>query len=231
MSVIKRNKRLIILLVVAIGLILLQLGAKWVFDPELLRAYAQWLDAFIAHNYLAAVTGYVAFYTMLVGALLPAAFFMTVAGGFLFGMWWGAFYANIGATLGATLSFLMVRYFFGKQVQERYRSKLAQFNQSMARDGTFYLLAIHLVAVVPFFLINLLCGLTQVSTWTFIWTTSLGIIPGSLVFTYAGSQLRTIHSLRDILSPRIFLVFALLALLSMLPVIFRKLGWLKNDKS
>ena len=120
----------------------------------------------------------------------------------------------------------MVRYVFGQTLQERYKEKLKWFNQQMEQYGIMYLIAIHLVAVIPFFVMNLLIGMTNVSLGTFIWTTSVGVLPGSFVYAFAGKQLTTITSVQDIFSFNILLAFAFLAALAMIPVIVQQYrGW------
>ena len=106
---------------------------------------------------------------------------------------------------------------------------MAQFNKAMKLYGKNYLLVIRFVAVIPFFLVNILVGLTNLSLWTFIWTTAIGILPGSLVYTFAGQQLNEIESLRDIFSFNILLAFFFLALLALLPIIVTYVQqWHKN---
>ncbi len=184
------------------------------------------LMAFVDMYYIASVFTFMGIYISIVILALPLTALCTVAGGFLFGVIPGTIYANIGATIGASLFFLLVRYAFGSAVQERYKDKLRWFNQEMEQYGVLYLIAIHFIVIIPFFVMNLLIGLTRVSFWTFVWTTSVGIIPGTLVYTFAGQQLTTISSLQDIFSFNILLAFGLLMLLGLLPVFAKKFGWL-----
>ena len=180
--------------------------------------------AFVDAHYAWSVLIYIAFYISVVVLALPLAALSTVAGGFLFGVFPGTFYANIGATIGATIFFLLVRYSFGSKVQEAYKDKLAWFNQEMEKYGVMYLIAIHFVAVIPFFIMNLLIGLTKTPLWTFIWTTSVSIIPGTLVFAFAGQQLTKIHAIQDIFSVPVLIAFGLLMLLALVPVVAKKWG-------
>ncbi len=183
------------------------------------------LMAFVDMHYIASIFMFIGVYISIVMLALPLASLCTLAGGFLFGVIPGTMYTNIGATIGATLFFLLVRYTFGNTVQERYKDKLRWFNQEMEQYGTLYLITIRFVAVIPFFIVNLLIGLTRVPFWTFVWTTSVGIIPGTLVYAFAGQQLTTISSLRDIFSFNILLAFVLLMLLGFLPILAKKFGW------
>jgi uncharacterized membrane protein YdjX (TVP38/TMEM64 family) len=164
------------------------------------------LMAFVDTHYISSVCIFIGIYISIVILALPLAALCTVAGGFLFGVMPGTIYTNIGATIGASLFFLLVRYAFGRAMQERYKDKLRWFNQEMEQYGVLYLITIHFVAVIPFFVMNLLIGLTQVPFWTFVWTTSVGIIPGTLVYAFAGQQLTTISSLQDIFSFNILII-------------------------
>lgn len=219
----KKHKRLTIFSILLCSVIALQfLGMGKYFGVAALKARAYQLQAFVTEHYVSAVMYYITLYITLVAACLPAAMFMTVTGGFLFGTVPGAVYANIGATLGSTIAFLAVRRWFGAAIQERYKTHLVAFNKAMEKDGATYLIVGHFVAVIPFFLVNLLAGLTKVSTWTFVWTTSLGILPASLIYTYSGSQLSTITSVKDIFSTRMLIALLLLAFLAMVPTIIQK---------
>ncbi len=176
------------------------------------------LILFVQSQYWLSVLTYIGLYIAIVASALPLAALCTVVGGFLFGILPSVLYTNIGATIGATIFFLMVRYAFGSSVQRHYQDKLAWFNEQMDRYGISYLIAIHFVAVIPFFIMNLLIGLTRVSLWTFIWTTSIGVLPGTFVYAFAGSQLATVHTLQDIFSFKILLAFGLLLLLALVPI-------------
>ena len=187
-----------------------------------IKEHAAWLQTMVQQHYGTAVFGFIMLYLICVAIGLPAAAVLTIVSGFLFGTLWGAVYSNIGATAGAIISFLMVRYIIGALVQERYARQLAWFNHEMKLHGTSYLLVVHFIAVIPFVVINFLAGLTNVTMWTFIWTTSVGIFPGALVYAFAGQQLHNIHSPRDIFSLPVICAFALLALLAMAPVIIKR---------
>jgi uncharacterized membrane protein YdjX (TVP38/TMEM64 family) len=164
-------------------------------------------------------------YIAAVALNVPGAAILTMAGGFLFGTALTVLYANVGATTGAVLAFLLARYLLGEWVQSRYRTQLAGFNSEIERNGSKYLLTLRLIPVFPFFLINFLSGLTTIPLRTFAWTTSLGIIPAAAVFGFAGQQIGTISSAGEILSPKVIIAFTLLALLALIPaLISRKRG-------
>jgi uncharacterized membrane protein YdjX (TVP38/TMEM64 family) len=183
------------------------------------------LMEFVDTQYAWAVFAYIVWYISVVILALPLAALSTVAGGFLFGVLPATVYANIGATIGGTIFFLLVRYAFGSVIQDRYKDKLAWVHTEMEQYGVFYLFAIRLIALIPFFIMNVLIAMTHTPVWTFIWTTALGIIPGTLVFAFAGQQLTTINSLQDVFSPTVLLAFGLLAALAVVPLFAKKYGW------
>jgi len=215
-----RDKKFIVALIILGIIIVLQFLpiTEWMSLTQL-KAHRDYLQQVVSEHYLLSVICYISLYITAVAFSIPVGVLLTLAGGFLFGVIAGLFYANIGATLGATISFLLVRYLIGKTIQQKYAAQLAKFNKVMKLYGKNYLLVIRFIAVIPFFLVNILVGLTNLSLWTFIWTTAIGILPGSLVYTFAGQQLNEIESLRDIFSFNILLAFFFLALLALLPII------------
>jgi len=170
-------------------------------------------------------------------AFVPTAFFvpgalvLSITGGFLFGVIPGVIYLNIGGTLGAALAFLSSRYWVGQWIQQRYSSVLKTFNEEVAKHGHYYLISLRIVPVLPFFLVNYLAGLTKISLRKFVGTTSVGMLPGSFVYTLAGQQLETVNAPEDILSVRLIIAFSLLALFALLPVMIDYTKrWRKNFK-
>ena len=149
---------------------------------------------------------------------------MTLAVGFLFGSLLGTLYVNVGATVGATLAFLVARYLLREWVEQKFGSRLDAIQQGFARNAFSYLMTLRLIPLFPFFLVNMVSGLTRVNVGTYMAATSLGIIPGSFVFAYAGRQLGTISSLKEIASPNVLLAFTLLGLLALVPILYRKLA-------
>ena len=175
---------------------------------------------YLVKNYRAlSILFFLIIYTLAVALSLPAAFLITVAGGFLFGTVMGTVYSVVASTCGALLSFLLVRYALGSFIQKRYVNQLHTFNKLVDNYGILFLIFIHFVAIVPFVIINTLAGLTQISAWTFTWTTALGIIPTFLVYAYAGSQLHEIHTLGDIFSKPVIGALFLLGLFAIVPLV------------
>jgi len=149
-------------------------------------------------------------YVIVVALSLPGATIMGLAMGALFGLWQGTILVSFASTIGATLAFLASRYLLRDYVQHHFGDRLQGINEGMAKDGALYLFMLRLVPLFPFFLINLLMGLTQIRTRTFYWVSQLGMLAGTLVYVNAGTQLARIESLSGIISPGVLLSFALL---------------------
>ncbi len=175
----------------------------------------------VQNHYVLSMILFIMVYTFAVGASVPGAEILTIAGGFLFGTVFAVVYVNIGATAGSVLAFLSARYLLGTSLQRKYQAQLLAFNEEIAKNGSTYLLTLRLIPVVPFFLVNFLSGLTKIPIRTFVWTTSLGILPASAIYAFAGKQLRTMQSPSEIFSINIMLVFAALVLFSMLPIVIK----------
>jgi uncharacterized membrane protein YdjX (TVP38/TMEM64 family) len=207
----KQRKRIILLALFVAAIILLRftpLGALFTFEN--LKQHRDSLSLSVQNRYWLSVAGFIALYVLVTSLSLPGAAVLTLAAGFLFGTLAGTVYVNVGATTGASAAFLSARYFLGKGLQEKYQSQLRKFNTEIERSGTSYLLTLRLIPVFPFFLINFLSGLTTIPLRTFIWTTSLGIIPGTVVYAFAGRQIGSLNSLSDILSKRGIAAFVVL---------------------
>jgi uncharacterized membrane protein YdjX (TVP38/TMEM64 family) len=158
------------------------------------------------------VGGYFLCYVAMAALSLPGATVMGLAGGAVFGFWTATVAVSFASTLGATLAFLMSRYLFRDFVQSRFGDRLAAMNEGVAREGAWYLFTLRLIPVFPFFVINLLMGLTPMPVRTFYWVSQLGMLGGTMVYVNAGKELGQLQSLSGILSPSLILAFALLGL-------------------
>jgi pyruvate/2-oxoglutarate dehydrogenase complex dihydrolipoamide dehydrogenase (E3) component/uncharacterized membrane protein YdjX (TVP38/TMEM64 family) len=222
---------------VRIGLLLavaLAIGAFFWFDLgqyfnlDELKQQRDRLMAFVDSHFWATLAGYMAVYIVMAALSLPGAAVLTIAGGALFGLAAGTIAVSFASTIGATLVFLAARFLFHDAVQKRFRKRLKAINEGVERDGAFYLLALRLVPVFPFWVINLVMALTPIRTWTYYWISQLGMLPATIVYVNAGTQLGRVESTGDILSPELIGAFALLGLL---PLILRwLLRVLKNRK-
>ena len=153
---------------------------------------------------------YFALYVAVASLSLPGAAILTLAGGGVFGLGWGLVLVSFASSIGATVSFLAARFVLRDSVQARFGARLADINKGIARDGALYLFSLRLIPVVPFFVINLLMGLTTLRTRTFYIVSQLGMLAGTAVYVNAGTQLAAITSLKDIASPGLLGAFVLL---------------------
>jgi uncharacterized membrane protein YdjX (TVP38/TMEM64 family) len=189
---------------------------------EAVKANRDWLLALTDEHRVAAVAGFVVTYAMVTGLSLPGATILTLVGGFLFGSLFGTLFVNVGATAGATVAFLTARYLLRGWVEQKFGQKLGPIQEGFAKNAFSYLVTLRLVPLFPFFLVNLVSGLTRVRLGTYVVATSVGILPGSFVYAYAGRQLGTINSLKEIASPEVILAFTLLGLLALVPIVYRR---------
>ena len=182
------------------------------------------LLAFTEANYTISVALFILVYIVVTGLSLPGAVILTLAGGFLFGSVFATLFVNLGATTGATLAFLAARYVLRDWVEQKFGRWLEPLQQGFAKNAFSYLMTLRLIPLFPFFVVNLVSGLTRMSVGTYIGATALGIIPGSFVYAYAGRQLGTINSLKEIASPNVIAAFVLLGLLALVPIVYKKLN-------
>lgn len=167
-------------------------------------------------------------YVLVAALSLPGAALMTLAAGAFFGLLWGLVLVSFASTVGATLAFLVSRYLMRESVQNRFGDRLSAINRGVEKEGALYLFTLRLVPVFPFFLINLLMGLTPIKTFTFYWVSQIGMFAGTVVYINAGTQLGGIESLSGILSLPLLLSFALLGVF---PLLAKKIiEWLKKRK-
>jgi dihydrolipoamide dehydrogenase len=159
-------------------------------------------------------------YVAVTAISLPGAAVMTLAVGAIFGLFWGTLLVSFASTLGATLAFLIARFVLRDSVQSRFGDRLGPLNRGIEKDGVFYLFGLRLVPIFPFFVINLVMGLTPIRTWTFAWVSQVGMLAGTIVYVNAGTQLAQIDSLSGILSPGLLFSFVLLGLF---PLIAKKI--------
>ena len=162
-----------------------------------------------------------ALYVIVVALSLPGATLMGLAAGALFGFWYGTLLVSFASTIGATLAFLASRYLLRDFVRQRFGNRMKVIDEGMAKDGVLYLFMLRLVPAFPFFLINLLMGLTHIRTRTYYWVSQLGMLAGTAVYVNAGTQLARIDSLSGLISPEVLLS---LALLGVFPLIAKRVA-------
>ncbi len=202
--------------IVVLALVLVFIGAFFALDLgqyfslEYLKANQARFDAFYAENPGLTLLTFFLVYVAVTGLSLPGAAIMTMAAGALFGLLTGLILVSFASSIGATLAFLFSRFLLRDTIQQRFSRQLAAINQGIEKDGAFYLFTLRLVPAFPFFVINLVMGLTPIKTVTFYWVSQVGMLAGTVVFVNAGTQLGQLESLSGILSPGIIASFTLL---------------------
>ncbi len=176
------------------------------------KALAADLAAFQERNALAVIAGFFIAYVLVTGASLPGAAIMTLAAGALFGVVWGTVIVSFASTIGATLAFLSSRHVLRDTIEARFGERLKAINAGLERDGAFYLFSLRMIPVFPFFMVNLVMGLTRIRTTTYMWVSQLGMLLGTIVYVNAGTQLARIDSLSGIASPAVLGSFVLLGI-------------------
>ena len=212
------NARRIVLLAVLAALLLaaFTLDFERFLRLDYVKSRQAAIEAWRASQPIAAALVYFAAYVAVTGLSLPGAAVMTLLGGAVFGLWWGLLLVSFASSLGATLAFLASRFLLREWVQKRFGDRLRSVNAGIEKDGGFYLFTLRLVPVFPFFVINLLMGLTPLRTRTFYWVSQLGMLAGTLVYVNAGQQLAKLESLAGILSPALLASFILLGIFPLL---------------
>ncbi len=190
---------------------------------EYIRRNSVYLQQLVTTNYWFSVGFFIALYVLVVLSAIPVSPALNIVGGYFFDVIPGALYAIVGATIGATIAFFMFRYLLREFVQGKYGHLLKTFNREFKEQGASYLLFMQLLPITPFSVIIIVSGLSEISWWTFVWATILGIAPGSFIFAFAGKQLMSIEKPADVLSWPLILVLVLLAVLALLPIVVRKL--------
>jgi len=215
--------RLRLLIVIAL---LALLGAAWWLDAArflelgFLQARYADLQAGVLARPLAASTMFFLIYTGLAALNVPgAAMVCTLAGGALFGLLWGTLLVSFASTAGATVGCALSRFLLREFVERRFPYAVDKVNEGLARDGAYYLFGLRLVPIFPFFVINAVMGVTRIPLPTFYWVSQLGMLPGTLIFVNAGTQVAAVRDPGDILSPGLA---ASLALLGIFPIVAKK---------
>ena len=226
-----RNRILLVALGASAIILFFALDLGRFFTLEALKANRAALVAWHQAHPAGAVLAFMAVYIVQTALSLPGAAILSLAAGALFGPWLGTLYANIAATVGATLAFLVCRYLLREAVLARFGRKLEVINRELETRGFNYLLFLRLVPLFPFFLVNLAAGLTRLPLRTFVLATLIGIIPGGFVYVNAGASLATIDSLAGIVSPRVLAAFALLGLFALIPALYQRWQAGRRDAS
>ena len=209
-----------------LGAIAVLVAAFFAFDLgrflslDALRASKAAIDAYRdAHPVLASMAFFGA-YVAAAALSVPGALVLTIAGGAIFGLLWGLLLVSFASSIGATLAFLTSRFLLHDAIQSRYGERLQAVNAGVRKDGAFYLFTLRLLPVIPFFVVNVVMGLTPIRARTFYAVSQLGMLPATLIFVNAGTELAKVSSPGDILSP--VLIGSLVAI-GLFPLVARKI--------
>jgi uncharacterized membrane protein YdjX (TVP38/TMEM64 family) len=194
---------------------------------EYIKASQEQLQALYLGNRLLVIATYMGIYIAVTALSLPGAAVLTLAGGGLFGLAVGTVVVSFASTIGATLACLVSRFLLREWVQNKFSDKLAAVNQGIEKEGAFYLFSLRLVPIFPFFVINLLMGLTRMRLFTFFWVSQIGMLAGTMVYVNAGKELAKIDSLSGIMSPGVLVSFVVLGLF---PITVKKIMALYKTK-
>jgi pyruvate/2-oxoglutarate dehydrogenase complex dihydrolipoamide dehydrogenase (E3) component/uncharacterized membrane protein YdjX (TVP38/TMEM64 family) len=206
-------KKLLLLTIIA-----LCLGIFFTFDLsqylsfEYLKANQLRFTDFFNENPFLVSAVFFLIYVFSTALSIPGAALLTLLGGAIFGFFWGLILTSFASTIGATLAFLVSRFVLRDSIEKRFTTQLQKINRGIENEGSFYLFTLRLVPLFPFFLINLLMGLTRIKTVTFYWVSQLGMLAGTIVYINAGTQLGQLESVSGILSLPLLLSFTLLGI-------------------
>ncbi len=216
------NRRRLVLLVAVAAAVLLffGLGLGRYFTLDFVQSQQAALAAYYAANPLRTAALFFLIYVALAALSVPGAVVLTLAAGAIFGLAVGLVLVSFASSIGATLAFLTSRFLLRDAMRARFGATVAAINRGVDQEGGFYLFTVRLVPAFPFFVVNLVMGLTSMKTWTFYWVSQLGMLLGTAAFVNAGTELARLTSLKGILSPRILLAFVALGIL---PIISKKI--------
>ena len=219
-----RYKKIFIIVILILIIIVLQNSslAKYLTIENIIHNKNK-LIQLTENNYLISSVSFILIYTISIAFSMPGAAILSITGGLLFNIFPGVLFINIGATSGAFAAFIAARYLLGNKIQKKYADSLKKFNMEIRQNGHYYLLMLRLIPIFPFFLINLLSGLTNIGLWTFVWTTSIGILPGSFVYTYAGKNLGAVDNINEIFNAKVVIAFIILGLFAIVPPLLQKI--------
>jgi pyruvate/2-oxoglutarate dehydrogenase complex dihydrolipoamide dehydrogenase (E3) component/uncharacterized membrane protein YdjX (TVP38/TMEM64 family) len=196
---------------IAIAFLVFDLGRY--LELEQLRQWSASLKAAQLEKPLLIIGAFFLIYVLVTATSLPGAAVLTLAGGAIFGLFTGTILVSFASTLGAVLAFLSSRHVLRDFVEARFGERLKPINAGLERDGAFYLFTLRMVPLFPFFAVNLAMGLTRIKTWTYAWVSQAGMLLGTIAYVNAGTQLATVESLSDVISPGILVSFAALGIL------------------
>ncbi len=226
----KNCKKLgLLALILTVFFIFFYFGGHKYLTFESLKQNNEALKAWANNNLILACSGFFIIYVASTALSLPGAAILTLASGLIFGFGLGTLLSSFASTIGAGLAFIATRYFLKDWVQNNFGSKIERINQGVKKEGAYYLFTLRLMPIFPFFLVNLLMGLTPIRFWTYYWVSQIAMLPGTAIYVNAGTQISEIESSKDIVSPALILSFVLLGLF---PLAIKKvIGFINRKKN
>lgn len=222
--------KLILVAVVAVLILsffVFDLGQYLSFDY--LKSQKEALNQFYLDKPVLVIAVFFLVYVTMAALALPAATILTLAGGAIFGFTTGFIVVSFASSIGATIAFLLTRYLFHDAIQTKFGDRLTALNTGIEKEGAFYVFGLRLVPLFPFVVVNSVLALTKLKTWTFYWSSQIGMLAGTAVYVNAGTELASINSLSDIANPKLLISFALLGVF---PIIAKyALAFLKRNKN
>ncbi len=216
------RKKKIVILVIVISLIVafkvFNLG-QYLTLSYLKESLNEFKDLYEKHRVLV-IAGYFIIYVLTTSLSLPGASPLSIVGGALFGFWITTLVVSFASTIGATLACFVSRFLLRDWVQSKFSDKIVKVNEGIEKEGAFYLFTLRLIPIFPFWMINLVMGLTKMSLLKFYWVSQVGMLPGTMVYVNAGKELAKIESIKGIFSPSLIISFALIGIF---PIIVKKL--------
>lgn len=213
------KKTVIIMLIIILVMVFYLFDLGQYINLDYLKSQKQAIQDYYTMQPLYTMTLFFIAYVVMAALSLPGAAIMTLAGGAIFGLVKGTILISFASTIGATLAFLISRTLIRDYIQTKFGDSLASINEGIKKDGPFYLFTLRLVPVFPFFIVNLVMGVTPIKTSAFYWVSQLGMLAGTMVYVNAGTQLGQLESVSGILSPALIGSFVLLGVF---PLIAKK---------
>jgi len=222
------RKALLVLLIGVLAWLAIKLGLTDYLNFKYIKDNSSQILSYYDQGPLVFIGIFFGLYVLVTALSLPGAAIMTLAGGAFLGLGKGVLVVSFASTIGATLAFLVARFLFQDFFKSKYREKFNRINSGVEKEGDIYLFGLRLVPIFPFFLINILMGLTTYRTWRFFVVSQIGMLPGTIAYVNAGTQLAKLESASGILTPSFILSFALLGII---PIAFKLfLSLLKKRK-
>ena len=219
------SRKMIIIIVALIAVVSIfyffQLGKFFTLGK--IQEHHVFLKQFVHENYILSVLIYIGIYSLLLACALPIVMPLAFIGGFLYGILLGIVYATLSCLIGSIISYTVLRFVVVHWIADWHNERIERFNQQIQKYGYSYLLILHFLSIIPLFVINLLAAVANVPLKTIIWVTILGTLPLNVLCVFAGQQISTVHSFRDIFSPFMIILLILLVGVALVPIFIKKI--------